>query len=180
MAYIHELGGGRRVYLGNQGTQTNVTIITTSPGQQQQSSCSFQTGSWTSPPEFSQSAMGGVIKITTAQGEHFIQVQGASIGMTSGTMSPGTFQQMQTASSSSFSSMPSMEPMKPMEPMKMGDMQMSLDPMEMRMGNMEMRMGSPAVSTNPSAPTTRRFCSQCGKPVKPGDRFCSNCGHQLD
>ncbi|MBF2019358.1 MAG: zinc-ribbon domain-containing protein [Hydrococcus sp. C42_A2020_068] len=184
MAYVFELGTGQRVYLEDRGMQTVVTVSSGGPGQQQQSSSSIQTGKWTSPPELLQTPNGAVIKITTARGEHHIQIQGNSIGVTSRSSGGGDRwmqgQQVSSTSVSSSFSMPSMQPMKPMEPMnpmepmKMGDMEMSANPMQMRMGNMEMRMGS-ATQTQ----VNRRFCSQCGAPVEPSDRFCSSCGHQL-
>jgi hypothetical protein len=194
MAYACELGTGQRIYLDNQGTQTVVTTMSGGPGQQQQSSTGFHTGVWTVPPEIFQTAGGAVLKVTTAQGEHFIYIQGSSMQVMGGTPSLSGSQQMQVQQvagipSSSIPSMTPMEPMKPMkpmEPMSMGGMQMN--PMEMRMGDMEMRMGSPAASStpkipNPSAasgtPSTRRFCSQCGTAVEPEDRFCSSCGHRL-
>ena len=177
MAYVCELGTGQKVYLDNQGTQTIVTTFSSSLGQQQQASNGFQTGSWISPPEMFRTPNGVIIRINTAQGEHYIQVQGGSMSVIGGSPSLGSFQQMQVqeVASTPPSSMPSMEPMKPMEPMqpmKMGNMQMSSNPMEMRMGNMEMKMGSPTGGT-------RRFCSQCGAPINPSDRFCSSCGHSL-
>ena len=185
MAYVCELGTGQRVYLNNQGAQTIVIIASGGPGQQQQSSSSFTTGSWTSLPEIFRTPNGAVLKIKTAQGEYFIQIQGSSMSVMGSSPSLGGSQQMQVQQVSSMpvSSMPPMqpmEPMKPMEPMrpmKMGDMQMNMNPMEMRMGNMEMRMGSQASSS--ASAETRRFCSQCGAPIKPEDRFCSSCGHRL-
>jgi len=173
MAYIHTLGDGRSLYLDNQGNQTTVTLASTGVGQQQQSSYGFQTGSWTQPPEVAQSTVGIVIKLTTTEGESFIQVQGSSVSLSSKSSSASSFQAMQTTTSSE-----TMQPMQPMQPMKMGDMQMNLNPMEMRMGNMELRMeNKPDESKTTTA--TRRFCSQCGVAVKPGDRFCSSCGSSL-
>ncbi|HAG79661.1 MAG TPA: zinc ribbon domain-containing protein [Cyanobacteria bacterium UBA12227] len=190
MAYVCELGTGQRVYLDNQGTQTVVTTVSGSLGQQQQASNSFQTGSWTSPPQLFQTSNGVILKIETAQGEHFIQVQGGSMSVMSGTPSLGSSQQMQmqqvaTTPATTMPPMEPMQPMKPMEPMqpmqpmKMGDMEMNLNPMEMRMGNMEMRMGAPMSIATP-AENTKRFCSQCGASINVGDRFCSSCGHRLD
>lgn len=175
MAYVCELSNGQRVYLDNQGTQTIITIISTSLGQQQQSSSGFQTGSWTSPPEMLATPNGIALKITTAQGEHYIQIQGNSISMMSGSPSFGNFQQIQVQQ------VPNnpMQPMQPMKPMKMGDMQMDINPMGMRMGNMEMRMGSTSSTSSSAASAKPSFCSQCGASVKPSDRFCSSCGHQL-
>jgi zinc-ribbon domain len=179
MAYACELGTGQRIYVDHQGTQTMVTVMGGGPGQQQQSSTSFHTGSWTTPPEIFQTAGGAVLKITTAQGEHFIYIQGGSMQMMGGVPSLSGSQQMQVQQVASIptSSFPPMEPMKPMKPMSMGGMQMN--PMEMRMGDMEMRMGSPTASSKPNTPNPRRFCSQCGTAVEPEDRFCSSCGHRL-
>jgi zinc-ribbon domain len=174
MAYSCELSPVQKIYLDNPGTQTVVTIFSGSPGQQQQSSSSLQTGSWTAPPELFQTPNGVVLKIATAQGNHFMQIQGSSTSIMSGSPSFGSAQQMQLQQVASplTSSMPSMEPMEPMQPMKMGNMSMNANPMEMRMGNMEMRMGELTQGT-------RRFCSQCGAAVQPEDRFCASCGHQL-
>lgn len=35
----------------------------------------------------------------------------------------------------------------------------------------------PATAVAPNGQS--KFCSQCGQPVKPGDKFCAACGHQL-
>lgn len=174
MAYACELGTGQRIYLDNQGMQTMVTVMSGGPGQQQQSSTGFQTGSWTAPPEIFQTAGGAVLKVTTTQGEHFIYIQGNSMQVMGGAPSLSGSQQMQVQQVSRVppSSMPPMKPMEPMKPMNMGQM----NPMEMRMGDMEMRMGSAAA---PNTPSPRRFCSQCGAAVEPEDRFCSSCGHRL-
>jgi hypothetical protein len=176
MTYSCELDSGQRIYLDNQGHQTVITLSNESGRQQQQSSSSFTTGKWTSPPEIFRRDRGVVIKITTAEGEHQIRVQGNSISVESSHVSLGNSQRIQVqqsdASTSSGFSMKPMEPMKPMKPMKMGDMSMNMNPMEMRMGNMSMQMGR-------KTHLTRRFCSQCGNSVEPNDRFCSSCGHQL-
>jgi len=190
MAYVCELGAGQRVYLENQGLQTIVTLVSSSPGQQQQASSSFTTGVWSSPPQVFQTPHGMVLKLTSEQGEKTLQIQGSSVSVISGTPSGKDSEQLSVHEVTSLpvSPMPGIEPMTPMTPMtpmkmspmepmkpmnlKMGDMEMSMNPMEMRMGNMELRMDSPA-------PNKQSFCSQCGTSVKPEDRFCSNCGHQL-
>ncbi|MGB8702731.1 MAG: zinc-ribbon domain-containing protein [Thermosynechococcaceae cyanobacterium] len=157
-----------------------------SPGQQQQSSSTVQTGPWTAPPELYRVPHGAVLKITTAQGAHYIQVQGSSMSTLSGVPTLAGAQQMQVQQTTSPPAAPMspMQPMQPIQPMRMGNMEMNLNPMEMRMGNMEMRMGNnpqPAPQAAPQAASQpiRRFCSQCGTPVEPSDRFCSSCGHQL-
>jgi NADH pyrophosphatase NudC (nudix superfamily) len=187
MAYVCELGGGRRIYLDNQGGQTAVTIASSGAGQQQQASSRYQTGQWVAPPQLFQTLEGVAIKLTTVQGEQWLHFQGNSISVMGEFSSPGAAQQMQMQQVESVPApvvqpmqpMTPMEPMQPMQPMKMGNMEMNMNPMQMRMGNMEMRMGTAtAAPTTPSA--TRRFCSQCGAAVEPSDRFCSSCGHQLN
>lgn len=186
MPYECELSTGQRIYLDCQGNQTIVTLSSSQAGQQQQSSCGFQTGSWTAPPQLFQTAGGAMIKITTAQTESLIQIQGSYMGMSSDLSSIGSSHpiHLSQVASPPPSSMPPMQPMTPMQPitpmqpMKMGDMQMSLNPMAMQMGNMGMQMGVPIPITAPNG-SERRFCSQCGARVEPSDRFCSSCGHQF-
>lgn len=170
MAYLCEIETGQTIYLDNQGNQTIITTLSSSRGQQQQSSSGFQTGSWTSTPEVFRTSNGIIIKITTANSEYFWQVQGNSIGVMNNTPPLNNDQQLQLqqVSSTPTSSMPSMKPMK------MGDMEMNMNPMQMRMGNMEMQMGA----TSSTVPT-KQYCSQCGAKVKASDRFCASCGHQL-
>lgn len=178
MAYTYELGTGQRVYLDQQGKQTIVIATSGHAGQQQQSSSSFQTGSWVEPPEIAQVPGGAVVKIRAAQGQSFIHIQGNSMSVTTEMTSSRDFQPMQARPDveTPASSVSSMQPMQPMEPMKMEGMQMSTNSMEMRMGDMEMKMGEPQSSREKK---TKRFCSQCGEPIKPSDRFCSSCGHRL-
>jgi hypothetical protein len=204
MAYVCEVGTGRRLYLNNENGQTTVTISSSQPGQNQQASSSFHTGAWKTIPEVYLTADGAVVKLQTTQAVHYIRIQGSSIGVSEALSLENLHQmQMQQVSGAAVASMPSMPPMKPMEPMKpmppmppmqsmqsnppappvppgtlqMGDMQMSMDPMTMKLGNMEMKMGGPA---KPQAATpVRRFCSQCGSGVQPSDRFCASCGHRL-
>lgn len=202
MAYVCELDTGYRVYLDNQGTQTIVTTCSSLPGQQQQASNSMATGVWTAPPEAYRSGGGAVFKISTAQGEHFIYIQGSSVSVMGESPSLGGAQQMQVQQTSTVPTqvmqpmqpmqavnMGAMQPMQPMQPMKMGDMKMTTSPMAMRMGNMEMSMGSSASDASGQSETgrsatgkagTRQFCSQCGAKVAPSDRFCSSCGNALE
>lgn len=192
MAYVCDMGVGRRLYLDNQGGQTIITIANTAPGQQQQASSSFQTGPWTATPEVYLTSDGAVVKLQTARGANYIRLQGNSIGV-SEALSLNELQQLQMQQTSGFvppsmpamksmEPLPPMSPMEPNQPMTMGDMHMSMNPMEMRMGNMEMRMGSATAATHTPTgvdPASKRFCSQCGAAVKSEDRFCTNCGHRL-
>lgn len=186
MAYLCNLGTGQQVYLENQGTQTIVTIMSGGPGQQQQASSSFSTGRWTEPPTMFRTDKAVILRINSETGQHFVQLQGSSMGVMSQSPSLSNAQQLQVQQTSSAVSgqqpMPPMQPMQPMppmppmQPMKMGDMEMSMNPMQMRMGNMEMSMGK---SSDLSEGSGRHFCTQCGNPVQPSDRFCANCGNRL-
>ncbi|WP_275993834.1 zinc ribbon domain-containing protein [Argonema antarcticum] len=176
IAYIGDLGSGQQVYIENQEPQTAITLISSSPGQQQSQSSSFQTGTWTKPPALFRSATGFVLQIEGTEGSRFVRLQANGISSFSETPSLSNaevipLQQVEK------SPQPPMQPMKPMEPMKpIGDMEMRMSPnMEMRMGNMEMRMGSVEEETA----ATKRFCTECGKVVGEVDRFCTHCGHRL-
>jgi zinc-ribbon domain len=196
MAYVCELGAGRKLFLDNDNGQTTVTISSITPGQQQQASSSFQTGVWKTIPEVYLTADGAVVKLQAAHGVHYIRVQGNSIGVSEALSLDHLYQmQMQQVAAKQGATMQPMQPMEPMQPMKpmeplggslsaepkpslvLDDMQMTMNPMQMRMGNMEMKLGNPP--TIGTMPITRRFCSQCGARVKPDDRFCSSCGHGL-
>jgi hypothetical protein len=168
MTYVYSLATGQQISLHNQASQTIITVTSSQPGQQQQSSSSLQTGPWTAPPQVSQTSSGILIKIQSVQGEQYIQVQGNPIQV--GTPA---IDELEISELASMQPMQPMQPIQPIQPMKMGNMSMSLNPMEMRMGNMELRMESQPNST------TKKFCSQCGTSVKPDDQFCTNCGSRL-
>lgn len=203
MAYMCEISPNQRVYLDCQGNNTVVTMMTGGLGQQQQASNAFPTGEWVTPPEMFAAPQGMVIKIKTAQGDYYIQLQGGSMNVVNASGIAGSEQvqmhQVELPSVTPMTPMPPMQPimapMTPMQPMTMGNMQMNNHPMEMRMGNMQMRMGEPgqppqsAQSAPPqetpltqpsqSVQATRKFCSQCGFALEASDRFCSGCGHRL-
>ena len=174
MAYVCELDTGHQVYLDNQGMQTIITTSSSLPGQQQQATSSMTTGAWVASPEAYRTVSGAVFKILTAQGEHFIYIQGGSVSMMREPPSLGADQRIQMQQTAT------MPPplMQSMPPMKMSNMQMTINPMEMRMGNMEMRINSLSTEAGQSV-DPKQFCSQCGTSVKPGDRFCSSCGNAL-
>jgi len=187
MTYLCELAEGQSLYLDNPGTQTVLTLTSSSPGQQQQSSSSVQTGQLTAPPEVFRTAQGIVIRLITAEGDRLIHLQGNRISPLDHSPDLSSAERIQVKQPTDKPSMPlmeSMQPMQPMQPMnlKMGDMQMTMNPMQIRMGDMELKMGTTAASASePASKTaqTQRFCSQCGVSVDRSDRFCSNCGHQL-
>jgi zinc-ribbon domain len=200
MGYKLELNAEQSVYLENLGTQTRVTTISSSPGQQQQSSSSFQTGSWTAPPEAFRTAIGVVVRLSTAQGERFLHVEGNRLSTLHDVPSLREAQPVPVESVAQVPVTP-MQPISPVPPMTMGDMQMDRGGMSMQMGNMRLSMNPIArsqdaqsqdvQSQNTPLPTNltdgseapsgqRNFCSQCGVALKLSDRFCANCGHRLD
>ena len=192
MAYKCNLGSGQEVYIDNQGMQTVVTLASGGPGQQQQSSSSFQTGKWTAEPSLYWSGNRMVLRIESENGQFSIQLQAGGMSLMGGSPDMAnaeklSVQQVSPEAVPQGSHKKPMEPMKPMEPvkpiepmkpmdmgsMKMGNMEMNMNPMQMRMGNMSMDMG------NPGASPEKRFCPQCGTGIQASDRFCSSCGHQL-
>ena len=196
MAYTCDLGSGQRVFLENVGEQTTLTVATSSAGQQQQSGSQFTTGVWTAPPELFRTVQGMVIRLTTAQGNHHIQLQGNQLGIMAQTPNLGNAQQMQMGIATSMPNspppmppmppMPSMDPMPPMPPMQpidpmpplspmtMGNMEMNANPMQMRMGNMEMQMGNAAAETPPPAAPSSPLPAANAAPK--AANFCGQCG----
>jgi len=170
MAYICDLGSGQQVYIENSGMQTAITLASSTPGQQQQASSSFETGKWLSPPTAFRTASGVILRVESAQGQYFVQVQGNStiVLNTPPSLAGAGELPLKPADAPPMKPMAPMkpiEPMKPMAPMKMSNM-------EMRMGNMSMQMGNPA-------PAAQQFCPQCGASAAEGDRFCTSCGTRL-
>jgi ribosomal protein S27AE len=177
MTYVCELGTKQTVYLDNRGDLTIVTTSSVGIGQQQQSSSSFATGQWTASPEVYQTPHGAILKLSTTQGQHYIEIQENSHCLLPNYQNNKNYYPLPLRQVAAIPPPPSMQPMQPMQPMKMGNMQMGMNPMEMRMGNMVLQMNS---TVNPEKQATeRQFCSHCGAKIKPEDRFCSSCGHGL-
>ena len=183
MAYTVNLSGNQQLMIVNQGTQTLITSISSSPGQQQSQSSSVNTGNWITPPQLYKTASGLILYINGELAQQYVLVQANSISTIA---SPRLDNAVQinlenipdtTASVDEikFEPMQRMKPMPPMEPMQMGNMSMNTNPMSMRMGNMSMTMGKMSKNTS-----TKQFCSQCGAKVKSSDLFCSSCGNKLD
>jgi hypothetical protein len=187
MIYSCEFAAGQSLYLDDQGKQIVLTLTSSSPGQQQQSSSSFR-GSLTAPPQVFRTDQGVVVRLITSGGDRLIHLQGNQFHPISHSSDLNNAERIQVKQTDGEPFIPSVQPMKPMEPMQpmqpmhlnMGDMQMSMNPLQMRMGDMELKMGSTTASETASkSAQMQNFCSQCGVAVNRGDRFCSNCGHQL-
>jgi hypothetical protein len=180
MRYGCDLGMGQQLWVESQGTQTLVTLMSAGSGQQQSQRSGFQTGEWQLPPTLFRTAIGLLLRLESAQGQTFVQIQMGALKLASTIPSllgaeVLPLQPIAPSTQAPTPNIPSMQPMAPMQPLQMGDMQMRMAPMEMRMGNMHLRMGEPAEP----AQTEQRFCPQCGAKVALGDRFCSHCGTQL-
>ena len=189
MAYTVNLSGNQQLMIVNQGTQTLITLMSSSPGKQQSQSSSVNTGNWKTPPQLYKTASGLILYINGELAQQYVLIQANSLNaitecLASGEIAnpmlnnavPVNLENIPDVTTSSnemeWETMPGMEPMQPMQ---MGNMSMNMNPMSMRMGNMSMNMGDPQKSTS-----AKRFCSQCGEEVKPSDRFCSSCGNKLD
>jgi len=132
MAYVCNLGNGQNIYLDNPGEQTVVMSMIQSPSQQQQSSSSFHTGTWTEIPQVFQTSQGLMIKIMSVQGDILIQVQGQNMQVTqniTGLLQSQKITVTQTHSMPKtalmMTPMPQMQtisPLKPIEPMQMTSM----------------------------------------------------------
>ncbi len=198
MPYLCELSSGQMLYLSQSGTQTSVTLANIQPGQQQQSSSSFSTGTWTAPPEVFSTPMNVVVRLHTDGGDRHLQIQGGSISSTHDNLSVGDEQRISVRSidqepdfvRSSMNSTPmKMGDMSDMKmgdmkmgnmskgEMRMGDMQMSMKPMEMRMGDMELKSGSSSSESSVSSSRSMASgqASESAKSAHPR-RFCSQCG----
>ena len=180
MAYMANLNNSQQLTVINQGTQTLITLVSSSPGQQQSQSSSFTTGNWTTPPQLYKIVTGFILHLNGDRGKHFILIQANSISTIATPVLDNAVQVNledipDTAVNNNNVDFEPMQPMPPMQPMKMGNMSMDINQMSMQMGNMSMTMGSSKTSI-----PTKRFCSQCGQEAKTSDRFCSSCGHQLD
>ncbi len=173
--YRVNLSNNQQLTVINQGTQTLITLISSSLGQQQSQSSSFTTGNWNKPPRLYQTESGFVLEIDTDIKQHFFLIQSNSINITSTPPWQNTVPIDLEYTPETNQNNLEFEPMQPMQPMKMGNMSMSMNPMSMQMGNMSMTMGE-----NKTTKPSHNFCSQCGAKVKPSDRFCSSCGNKLD
>ncbi len=173
MTYQATLNGTQQITISNQGRQTQITLMASSPGQQQSQSSSFTTGIWINPPQLFNTAQGFILQINAEQGKNFIQIQANGISTIKGipSLQDATSIELETVGDRSGQADLKFEPM---QPMKMGNMSMDINSMSMQMGDMSLNLGNKSKST-----VSKTFCSQCGIEAKNGDRFCRSCGHNL-
>jgi len=174
MAYTANLTSNQQLTITLQGNQTNISLVSSSPGQQQSQNSSFTTGNWQTPPKLYRIGAGFAIAINSQRGSQFILIQGNSISTTSAPDLNNASQiDLKETSDPPYNPNNINVDFEPMQPMKMGNMAMDINSMSMQMGNMAMNL-------NQGKTPAKRFCAQCGEPAKPSDRFCSSCGHQLN
>lgn len=164
MAYSVIIGDSRQLTIANLGTQTQINLSISTPGQQQSQSTSFSTGKWLSKPKLFQLEQGFVLEINTSQNSHYILIQDHSISTIKSPAGLNNYPQIDLTAipDSNSATIPPIQPLK--------------------MGNMSMQMGKMSISLNNQSKTsvTQQFCSQCGKQAKMSDRFCRSCGHELN
>ena len=180
MAYTANLNGNQQLTIVNQGTQTSIMLVMSSPGQHQSQTSSFTTGSWTAPPELFQTGLSFILQINSATGQRFIQIQATGISTlnTAPSLTNAVKVELQKIPDP-----PVSQSTVDFEPMRMGNTSMDMNPMSMRMGNMSMSMGNMSMNMGKqsrSSTSTKRFCTQCGEEAKPSDLFCASCGEKLN
>src|SRR5688572_2080472 len=80
--YSSDLGAGRSVTIGNDGTQTVITLVSIGPGQQQSQRSGFTTGQWLGPPVLFQTAAAGIVlRIDGEQGCFFVRLDAQGISV---------------------------------------------------------------------------------------------------
>ena len=173
MAYVATLGNSR-LAIALQGTQTNITLTSSSTGQQQSQSSSFNTGKWHDTPKLRSVGQGAVLQIDTDRGSYYIHILSNSINRVDPPSDLQNYSTIDLKEVDDTQAASTVESMPSMQPMQMGNMSMEIDSMSMKMGDMSMGIDNPAKTT------TKLFCSQCGTEAKAGDRFCRSCGHELN
>ncbi len=175
MTYAYNLENGQRLIVQNDGDDTLVALSSGDEGQQQSQSTAFSTGKWSKMPELFRTRGNLVLRLESKSSVEFIRVRANQIQLMRSEPDLEDAESLRLKKSDESVAMKPMEPMKPMKPMEPMKPMGGMRPMEMRMGGMHMSMGS----VEKEAQTAKRFCTQCGKPVRKDDRFCASCGHAL-
>jgi hypothetical protein len=150
MTYHWKLATGHQLSIDNEGAQTIVAISFDNDGRQQRASNSFTTGIWLSPPEITFDPTGAIVTITTTSGESIVKIDGNNIQL-HGDINNDNRSYNQSVSTSSSST-----------------------------SNVETIVPPENTTVNSREPVSqRKFCTECGTPVKPTDKFCASCGQKL-
>ena len=195
-AYRCELDSNRQLHLSNEGAVTAVTLTSSRPGQQQQSSNHFTTGQWTAAPVLYRLDQGLLIVVSAAS-TYYLQLCGSQVQMLSGSLSEQVVNQLQQAqpvtlqrddrAKTVLEPVQSMTPMQPMTPMRMQNpMSLSMGDMKMTMGKSgagEMSLGDMQLGTQPSDLAESSSTASAAGTSSQGSidtaktrRFCSQCG----
>ena len=177
MAYQVTLNGNRQLTIANQAQQTQISLMASNLGQQQNQSSSFTTGTWKKTPRLFKTTQGYVLQLEGEKGKHFVSIESNSIQTVSKIQDRerATEIELETIADPISQTTLDFQPMQPMQPMRLGNMSMDINSMSMQMGNMSLN------STNADqASTPKVFCSQCGTEARQSDRFCRSCGHELN
>ena len=173
MAYLATLGD-TQLAIANKSGQTQITLMISSPGQQQSQSSSFTTGEWSDRAKLFNLQQGFVLQINTSQGSYYVGIQHQRISKIEPPSDLHNYPLMDWKELPDDNSTMDFQPISPMQPMKMGDMSMDINSMSMKMGDMSLSLNNQAKTT-----VTKQFCSQCGTEAQTSDRFCRSCGHEL-
>ena len=153
MPYTANLSDNQKLAISNIGNQTNITLVSSSTGQQQSQGSSFTTGVWQTPPQLYKVGAGFILKLNTSSGASYVSIQANGMStITAPASDNGEEVKLQktddTATDASNMGFEPIQPMKPMQPMKMGNMSMDINSMSMQMGNMSLNMNDNKTSTS--------------------------------
>lgn len=171
MAYLATLSNTQQLEIAARGKQTQISVTSSSHGQQQSQSSSFTTGEWRGKPKLYDVRGGFVLQIEAENGSYCLQIQHNNLTTIPCPVNLNDYAQVELQNIEDRDRSIDFKPMSPMQPMQIGNMSMDLNSMSMQMGNMSLNLKS---NTTP-----KQFCSQCGKEAQAGDRFCRSCGHEL-
>lgn len=120
MTYEYTPQGGSTLSIENEGGQTTVHLGSSSAGQQQGQSTSFNTGEWSGEPTLFQKGQDLLVVLPTRNGDQGLRVSGTQIQHEQGSPATDGAEQLsfRKTDGKSTPKMKPMEPMKPMAPMK--------------------------------------------------------------
>jgi zinc-ribbon domain len=164
MAYLCEPHPGQQVFVDEQAGQTQLICQRRQPGQRQEASSSFSTGTWTQPPEHWRSPQGQFIHIQSTQGHILVQIH------------PDGLEVLAQPNITPPIDILPLQPTDAMPPMPTGNWQRH----QHHHSHVRHASSHTASASSYSTSTSRTGCPGCGKPIPSiGDRFCANCGQKL-